>query len=607
MSTFNDRPIEGDRMSDLNKFDKLGLSDYADALASFIKDCRSPMTIGIQGDWGLGKTSLMNMIDSYLDNKRFKKVWFNTWHYSLFEQDELLGISMIQALLDEMAHVFNLNQNENFHKAKKILKSVFNQLTVKGVRFGKVVESASETLDQSNIATQMLNFKKEFIKLVNEHLKPDQNNKCQQLVFFIDDIDRVKPGKALELLESLKNFLDVQGCIFILAVDYEVIQMGMAEKFGSDLQKASGKSFFDKIIQLPFVMPTTNYQLSEYIAYLLSESGYLGKKNGQAAQLDDDQKKFYENITSVTVGRNPRSIKRVINYVRLLDIIRSKHSRTSDLKVPKKKTQRQILYALICMQTAWPEVFIYFSKFPTPETIKNLGNIDFIRTIPKAKKLFDRLSDEDKIKKNIPAYFDILFALLDENQDGNIDKKELEPILHMLQLAKFTSIEASEEPIDRFYNNIVENEHKWYHNKNTQNDDQEMFHSRFFKEIYCKSKFRKSPEIKLQVANKERFMTITRNRNRIGSLVSLVKCPLLFRLEVDPQVFALMLKNNVNWRHEEHKKLVQSDSFIKDLSESSITGFGDTQVNIKLLMTLQKNLAINMMDIMHKILIKLNK
>jgi hypothetical protein len=604
MGTFNDRPIEGD---DLQKFDKLGLSDYAEALATFIKTCNSPMTIGIQGDWGLGKTSLMNMIDSFLDNKYYKKVWFNTWHYSLFDQDELLGISVIQALVNEMANIFNLHQNEFHHKATRFLKNVARQLTIKGVQLGKAIDDAKETHDNENIATQMLNFKNEFIKLVNELLKTDQNNRKQQVVFFIDDIDRIKPGKALELLESLKNFLDVQGCIFVLAVDYEVIQMGMTEKFGSDLQKASGKSFFDKIIQLPFVMPTTNYQLGEYIAHLLSESGYLGTKDGKAARLNDIQKKFYEDITSVTVGRNPRSIKRVINYVRLLDIIRSNHARTSEIKV-HKNTQRQILYALICMQTAWPEVFLYFSKFPTPETIKNLGNIEFIRTIPKAKKLFDRLSDEEKLKKNIPAYFDILFALLDENQDGNIDKKELEPILLMLQLAKFTSIEATEEPVDRFYKIVIENEKKWLtKKKNIEADEKGLFHSRFFREIYCKSKFRKNPECKLQIASKERFMTITRNRTRIGSLVSLVRSPLLFRLEVDPQEFKSMLKKNVKWHYEEHRKLVNSNDFIKDLSGNSVTGFGDTQINIELLMSLPNKLAINLMDILHKVLIKIQK
>ena len=59
--------------------------------------------------------------------------------------------------------------------------------------------------------------------------------------------DLEQNDQRLELLESIKNFLDVPGCVFVLAVDYEVVQQGMKEKLGVDIQKMSGKSFFDKI------------------------------------------------------------------------------------------------------------------------------------------------------------------------------------------------------------------------------------------------------------------------------------------------------------------------------------------------------------------------
>jgi predicted KAP-like P-loop ATPase len=42
--------------------DKLGIKGYAEALFQFITDAETPMTIGVQGDWGSGKTSLMNQM-----------------------------------------------------------------------------------------------------------------------------------------------------------------------------------------------------------------------------------------------------------------------------------------------------------------------------------------------------------------------------------------------------------------------------------------------------------------------------------------------------------------------------------------------------------------
>ena len=93
------------------------------------------------------------------------------------------------------------------------------------------------------------------------------------MVVFVDDLDRIRPVSALELLEAIKNFIDVAGCVFVMTLDYEVVQRGMREKLGQDLQKTSGKAFFDKMIQLPFVVPTTSYQLDDYIIDLLIKAG----------------------------------------------------------------------------------------------------------------------------------------------------------------------------------------------------------------------------------------------------------------------------------------------------------------------------------------------
>ncbi len=62
----------------------LKVGDYAEALAAFISRTETPMTIGIQGDWGSGKTSLMNLIHSELQDK-FPTVEVNTWKYAQTE------------------------------------------------------------------------------------------------------------------------------------------------------------------------------------------------------------------------------------------------------------------------------------------------------------------------------------------------------------------------------------------------------------------------------------------------------------------------------------------------------------------------------------------
>ena len=90
---------------------------------------------------------------------------------------------------------------------------------------------------------------------------------------FVDDLDRVAPERAVEILEVLKIFLDIPGLVFMLACDYEVIVTGLAAKGGLG-EDASGRSFFDKIIQVPFQMPPVGGdKLAIYTKTLLDRVG----------------------------------------------------------------------------------------------------------------------------------------------------------------------------------------------------------------------------------------------------------------------------------------------------------------------------------------------
>ena len=75
---------------------------------------------------------------------------------------------------------------------------------------------------------------KEDIKDVIQKLLNDPANKYQRVVFFVDDLDRIPPTDAVEVLEALKNMFDIPNCIFVLAIDYEVVVKGLESKFGEE-------------------------------------------------------------------------------------------------------------------------------------------------------------------------------------------------------------------------------------------------------------------------------------------------------------------------------------------------------------------------------------
>ena len=92
---YTDRPI-----LNLNE-DLLGVKKYIDGLIDYITICSTPMTIAIQGDWGTGKTSIMNMIKDGIEDKCLYS-WFNTWEFSQFNMSDELVISLLKSMVDSL-------------------------------------------------------------------------------------------------------------------------------------------------------------------------------------------------------------------------------------------------------------------------------------------------------------------------------------------------------------------------------------------------------------------------------------------------------------------------------------------------------------------------
>jgi len=564
--------------------DTIGILPYAQALSTFIEKCDTPMTIGLQGDWGIGKTSLMNLIKGVLTNTECVKVDFNTWSYSQFGQDEYLGLACIEALTKKVKD--GLEQSEYLGKSDETLKekfenasstvwNVIKSVTVKvpgvNVNVGEVADKiqGNEPKAYEDLAGLMFEFKEQFgalVKLWTVKKEPDN-----RIVIFIDDLDRVKPIKALELLESIKNFMDIPGCVFVLAVDYEVVQMGMAEKLGVDLQKTSGKSFFDKIIQLPFTMPESSYNIEKFLMELLNKIDFTWfstpgdfKKHDR---LPDGHIGFFRDITVTTVGRNPRSIKRVMNYAKLLNDIRTKFSS----KRPSKDDML-VLYALICMQIAWPELFSYLAKNPTADSISELESWEFLDTLPEAKKLFERVPDEDTMKNNISTYFDTLFTLLDENEDGEISSEEMKPVHTMMELAKMTNVSTTQKPREYLVKTLFEK------NNGQPNKKEKMD---FVNNIFIPSEWYSNNQLSYKKSG-SRYVTLVHDRMQIGSIVSIKKRPFVFRLAKSPISITDYLENR-QWIKNllNENENINLEKIIRGTNarEANLTGYGNTIID----------------------------
>ncbi|CDH47270.1 DUF4268 domain-containing protein [Candidatus Contendibacter odensensis] len=267
---------------------------------------------------------------------------------------------------------------------------------------------------------------------VNVKLKSLGKNR---VVVFVDDLDRLAPEKAVELLEVLKIFMDVPNCVFVLAVDYGVVTQGLEKKFGVSVGHSKGKSFFDKIIQLPFAIPIAQYNISAYIQNLLSNMNIA---------CSGEEINTYREIVDYSIGCNPRGMKRLFNSFILLNTVATKKRMFDGTDGIKVKDKQRILFAALCLQMAFQEIYEFM--------IKNKNDLDtyFFEGIKDLEKLKTDGAFEE-IRKNIPIkeelyyskiadFMELFYNSLQLNNDlENLSDEELSNLKNILSFSAITA------------------------------------------------------------------------------------------------------------------------------------------------------------------------
>ena len=331
--------------------DKFSIENYINGLSNFITECETPLTIAIQGDWGTGKTSIMYQVEKRLNpekqDKKIQTIFFNTWQYSQFDMGKNLAVALITDLINEL-NVEDSKKKQFYKKTKSVLSKSLEYLNFDfGILNGeKITEKFQDLIISLGERTNDIKYLKENLQnIINEAIEV---NDYDRIVIFIDDLDRLVPEKAIELLEVLKLFLDCEHCVFVLAIDYNVVVRGAKSKYGDDLDDEKGKAFFEKIIQVPFTVPVANYDLQNFIESSLNKLDFCFDKN------KEKDRKQLETITQLirySIGNNPRSINRLFNSVSLLMYINNGDKVDHDEKL--------MILAMVCFQLRFEEAYNY--------------------------------------------------------------------------------------------------------------------------------------------------------------------------------------------------------------------------------------------------------
>lgn len=345
--------------------DLFGIQVYQNALIRYIKLTDTPITIALQGEWGSGKTSLMNLLKYHLcdvDASPYFPIWINTWQYSLMKTPSQTIMTILDGIINQIGALNTSKQK--WAESKKKIGGIFKKMATVGTKIaagavgidGGLVDELVE--GDESAQSDIVQLKQEIGEMIGQILTENPSKKG--FTFYIDDLDRIDPPVAVEILELLKNIFDLEHCVFILAIDYDVVIKGLKPKFGelTDKNEREFRSFFDKIIQLPFSMPVASYNVDTFLVDALSKIEFFTKEELADTALAEN----LSEITRLSVGTNPRSLKRLTNTLALISII---YEEQKGMQASSgTQLDKLINYALVCIQIAYPYIYNQLSEEP---------------------------------------------------------------------------------------------------------------------------------------------------------------------------------------------------------------------------------------------------
>lgn len=315
--------------------DLFGILKYIEGVSGFIGECSTPMTIAIQGGWGSGKNSIMHMISAKLGEiGQEPPAWFSTWQFAQFDLGEQLPMLVGNRLIGLLGGGGDTATKDRAIKMAKGLINITSGIISQGSTDG---QNLMDALFKDNSTDSLEKLVKSFAAQVQKKTGGERG----KAVILVDDLDRLTPGKGVELLEAMRNFFDCEGCVFVVAVDYDWVIRGVKERYGRELDGVQGKQFFDKLFQVSFRVPTSGYNIQNYVKEQLERIDI---------QPDDRELGLSVSLIERSIGREPKGMERLFNSFLLLKNL-------ADVELYQSRDRRLMLFSLLCMQSRFQAAY----------------------------------------------------------------------------------------------------------------------------------------------------------------------------------------------------------------------------------------------------------
>lgn len=281
-----------------SKEDYLNFGEVSQIVTEILEtEAMLPVSIGVFGNWGAGKSSLLNLIEQQIKSGEWIVIKFDAWLYQGFDDARAALLEVIASHLIQAAK----NDKTIWEKSKNLFARIdglrLAGLVAEGAAlaaglptFGlvsKIFGTAQNALDGIQDETEskqvvetvkeIVDSEKNLIKSKEQQTPPKQIDEFRKeygeilqklgkkLVIVIDNLDRCLPANAIQTLEAIRLFLFLNRTAFIIAADEEMIRHSVAEHY-KDLSYRHQIDYLDKLIQIPIRVPKAG--VLEIRAYL---------------------------------------------------------------------------------------------------------------------------------------------------------------------------------------------------------------------------------------------------------------------------------------------------------------------------------------------------
>jgi predicted KAP-like P-loop ATPase len=460
-----------------------------------------PLSVGLFGEWGSGKTHLLKLLESEINalnsnyslstkQKLFPQItipiFFNAWR---FEKEEHMIIPLFQTMLAQMEaykHVPLTKKAKGFVK-KGLFKLKFLVSSLhKGLKLPDTpIESTLKLLDYDISALKDVVDSKKMTASYQEKVKEAfeyetllkeivEKGRLESLyyhipqyiekialfhnlsfVFLIDDLDRCLPENTLKMLESIKLFLDVPSCAFVLAIDDDVVERGVAYHYRDYLQRhesnvtlhlpsleqetqtekkeaqrqkeksheeeqqelpITGHEYLEKMVQLPFRIPVIDEKnIEDFLRknYLTLFEGLLGSQ-----RVSNEMIGFFAKV----IPPKPRKMKRTVM------LFSTKLKMLARLGIEVKKP---LLVAKVTLLELFAPKLLRFIQNNDYRRIYD--RLYYFRTFEKSKSKSEESQNEEGQKVHSLASSNII---LEHIESGVFDQKEQELFRRLMKIVK---------------------------------------------------------------------------------------------------------------------------------------------------------------------------